>query len=179
MENIILGLLILCERTIYQLRERINKGLNLMYSGSTGSIQAAIKKLLQLEYISFTEIVENGKYKKTYWITENGKKHFFEWVNAPLKNANIKSPELVKIYFMGLSDKQSRIRNIEIYIELLKCQYKDLCFICQEGENMEVPEDGREIYKYQLATAIYGKELLKFNIEWYENFLSNIRGDQL
>ncbi len=179
MEHIILGLLILRERTIYQLRERINKGLNLMYSGSTGIIQAAIKKLLQAEYISFTEIVENGKYKKTYSITENGKIHFYEWVNAPLENANIKSPALVKIYFMGLSDKLSRIRNVEIYIELLKRQYRDICFICQEGENMEVPEKGREIYQYQLATALYGRELLKFNIEWYENFLSNIRGDRL
>lgn len=179
MENIILGLLILRERTIYQLRERINKGLNLMYSGSTGSIQAAIKKLLKLEYICFRETLEKGKHKKTYSITEDGKKYFLKWVNEPLENANIKSPELVKIYFMGFSDRQSRIRNIEIYIELLKCQYDELCFICQEGENMEVPKVGQDILKYQLVTVTYGRDLLKFNIEWYEKFLSNMKGDRL
>ncbi len=32
MDNIILGLLLLSSRTIYQLRERIDKGLNMMYS---------------------------------------------------------------------------------------------------------------------------------------------------
>ena len=46
MDNIILGLLLMCNRTIYQLRERIDKGISLMYSSSMGSIQAAIKKLL-------------------------------------------------------------------------------------------------------------------------------------
>ena len=47
MDNIILGLLLMCNRTIYQLRDRISKGINLMYSSSMGSIQAAVKKLLK------------------------------------------------------------------------------------------------------------------------------------
>ena len=79
MEQIVLGLLFLCDRTIYQLRSRIDKGLSLMYSSSMGSIQAAIKKLLQAGYIEYQEIVENGKYKKMYHITENGKRYFLDW----------------------------------------------------------------------------------------------------
>ena len=63
MDNIILGLLILESRTIYRLRERIKKGMDLMYSSSMGSIQAAIKRLLDRGYISYSERVENGKYK--------------------------------------------------------------------------------------------------------------------
>ena len=55
MDNIILGLLLLSSRTIYQLRERIDKGLNMMYSSSMGSIQAAIKKLLNCGYIQYEE----------------------------------------------------------------------------------------------------------------------------
>ena len=58
MDNIILGLLLLQSRTIYQLRKRINEGLSLMYSCSMGSIQAAIKKLLQSGYIKVSEIEE-------------------------------------------------------------------------------------------------------------------------
>lgn len=64
MENIILGLLLLQSRTIYQLRKRINDGLNLFYSCSMGSIQAAIKKLLRNGYISISEKIEKGKLKK-------------------------------------------------------------------------------------------------------------------
>ncbi len=37
---------------------------NLMYSSSMGSIQAAIKKLLNCGYIKYEEAIENGRYKK-------------------------------------------------------------------------------------------------------------------
>lgn len=177
MEYIILGLLLLNNRTIYQLRERINSGLQLMYSGSTGSIQAAIKKLLRLEYIDYNEIVESGKYKKIYLITESGKQYFFEWVNAPLENVNIKSPDLVKIYFFGFADNPFRIKSIESYIEQLKEQYEALCAICRESDSLKIPKEGLDIFKYQLVTAHYGKDLLKFNIDWYEKLLSDMRGE--
>ena len=83
MDYIIWGLLILSNRTIYQLRSRIDKGLNMMYSSSTGSIQAALKKLLNSGYIDYHEFQDNGKQKKEYCITEAGRQSFHQWVNAP------------------------------------------------------------------------------------------------
>ena len=76
MDHIILGLLLLSDRTIYQLRERIEKGLHMMYSSSMGSIQAAIQKLLNRGFIQYEEVIENGKYKKIYAITKSGRQHF-------------------------------------------------------------------------------------------------------
>ena len=116
MDNIILGLLLMCNRTIYQLRERIDKGINLMYSSSMGSIQAAIRKLLNCGFISYEEIVDNGKYKKVYCITESGRQHFFEWINAPIEEQSPKSPELAKVYFMGFSDKKNREISIQQHL---------------------------------------------------------------
>lgn len=102
MENMILGLLLLCGRTIYELRERIDKGLNLMYSSSMGSIQAAVKKLLRCGYITYEEAVENGKYKKIYRITESGKQHFLAWVNTPIEEQGSPMPGACKGLFSGL-----------------------------------------------------------------------------
>lgn len=103
MENIILGLLLLQSRTIYQLRKRINEGLNLMYSCSMGSIQAAIKKLLKNGYITSNEISENGKLKKFYSITDSGKNYFDSWLISPIDSYAAKNPELSKIYFLGFA----------------------------------------------------------------------------
>lgn len=108
MDNIILGILLLGSRTIYQLRERIDKGLNMMYSSSMGSIQAAIKKLLNCGYIQYEETVENGKYKKIYSITDSGKQKFIEWVSSPMEIQGGKNPELAKLYFMGFSTQENR-----------------------------------------------------------------------
>ena len=134
MEYIVLGLLLLSDRTIYGLRDRIGKGLHLMYSSSMGSIQAAIGKLLRQGYIRYTEFVEKGRHKKLYSITESGNAYFQAWLNQPMAQENIKNPELAKIYFMGFAKKEMRIRNIECYLEDIKARYFALAAICEEGE---------------------------------------------
>jgi len=179
MDNIILGLLLLCNRTIYQLRERIDKGLNLMYSSSMGSIQAAIKKLLNCGYIDFQEMVENGKYKKVYHMTESGKQYFLKWINSPIEQQGVRFPGLVKVYFMGFSDKEKREANIQNYLTHLKEQYCVLEMICQEANHVDISESNKEIFDYQLASAIYGKDLYKFNIDWFENLLSKMRNGEI
>ncbi len=179
MDNIILGLLLLHSRTIYQLRERISQGLNLMYSSSMGSIQAAVKKLLSYEYICFEEVVENGKYKKVYSITESGKLYFFKWINSPFEIQNIRNPELAKIYFMGFSDKKIREANIEEYLLYLTEQYSVLNIICEEANSINPPEEQKDIFSYQFAAARYGRDFMKFNVEWYKNFLNEIRSEKI
>ncbi len=179
MDNIILGLLLLCSRTIYQLRERIDKGLNLMYSSSMGSIQAAIKKLLNCGYIDYEETVENGKYKKVYRITERGRRYFLEWVNMPIEQQGVRCPGLVKVYFMGFSDKENREASIRNYLSFLKEQYCALEMICEEAKNAAVSQSNKEIINYQLASALYGKDLYKFNIDWFENLLRKMRNGEL
>lgn len=175
MDNIILGLLLLNDRTIYQLRDRIAKGLNLMYSSSMGSIQAGVKKLLSCGYISYKEINDNGKHKKVYCITESGKAYFLDWINAPVREQGIRCPELVKVYFMGFSDKENREANIQKHLSFLKEQYCVLTAICEDAEPMEIPEDSREIFNYQYISALYGRDIYKFNIDWFEDMLKKMR----
>lgn len=175
MENIILGLLLLQSRTIYQLRKRINDGLNLMYSCGTGSIQAAIKKLLQNGYITFSEITEKGKLKKIYIITDNGKNYFNNWLNSPINNGSAKNPELSKIYFLGFAEKETRIKLIESHIAGLKKIRLDLEKICNEGATLASEIQNNDILYYQLQTATYGRDLMKFNIEWYNRLLKKVK----
>lgn len=175
MDTIILGLLLLQSRTVYQLQTRINQGLHLMYSGSMGSIQAAIKKLLHHGYIQYEEMVEHGKFKKLYSITDTGKEYFLQWVNTPMTAQSFKNPELTKLYFMGFSDKTIRIENMQHYIEQLHIQYQSLQFIYEESLLVPIPEEAKEIGAYQLLSAKYGMDFMKFNIDWYSNLLEKIK----
>lgn len=179
MDNIILGLLLLNSRTIYQLRERIDKGLNMMYSSSMGSIQAAIKKLLNCEYIQYEEVVENGKYKKIYSITDSGKQNFIQWLSTPMEIHSSKNPELAKLYFMGFSTKEKREAVLQEYVSKLKEQYDILNAIYKEAENVKVPDENKDILHYQLTAALYGKDFMKFNIDWYQKLLDEIRGNKI
>lgn len=175
MENIILGLLLLQSRTIYQLRKCINEGLNLMYSCSMGSIQAAIKKLLKNGYIISNEISENGKLKKIYSITDSGKNYFDSWLISPIDSYAAKNPELSKIYFLGFAEKETRIKLIKNHIADLKTMLCDLNKICNDGKMLSNENQNNDIFYFQLQTATYGRDLIKFNIKWYSRLLKNIK----
>lgn len=179
MDNLILGLLMFKGRTIYEIKERINSGLNLMYSASTGSIQAAVKKLLTLGYIECTESVENGKFKKVYSITISGRQYFNKWVNSPIDSSPEKHPELLKVYFMGLSDKSTRILRVQQHIDDLRKVHGELSFIYDDGQKMQPPEDLRDIFNYQLMSAKFGVDFVKFQIDWYTDMLSKMQGGLL
>ena len=183
MDYIILGLLMLSSRTIYQLRSRIDKGLNIMYSSSTGSIQAALKKLLSSGYIDFRDIQDKGKKKKEYFITEAGRDEFSRWVNSPVDSAGLRCPELSKVYFMGLSTKENRLKNIAGYIAELKNKHDALKLLCDESELFmrsdsygELDNETKDIIFYQLTTARFGRDLMSFAVKWYEDLYDEMRG---
>lgn len=178
MDNIILGLLLLSSRTIYQLHERIDQGLHMMYSSSMGSIQAAVKKLFRCGSIQYEETVENGKYKKIYSITDSGKQKFLEWVSTPMGIHSSKNPELAKLYFMGFSTKENREAGLQEYISHLEEQLDVLNAICKEAESVNVPDEHKDILRYQFAAAQYGKDFMKFNIEWYQKLLDEMRSEK-
>ena len=179
MEYILLGLLLLRGRTIYQLRDRITKSLSLMYSGSMGSIQAALKKLLEGGYISYKEAVESGKYKKIYSITARGRKYFYDWVKSPMEEERSKAPELSKVYFMGFADRDSRAEIIKAHLKFLHGQYEMMNLICEEAKSIKIPAGQKDVFYYQFVTAVYGKDLIKFNIDWYKNLLSQLEKGEI
>ena len=175
MEYILLGLLVLKSRTIYEFRAAIASGLNLMYSCSTGSIQAGLKKLLAGGYIRVEAQTDGGRKKKIYEITEAGRAFFGAWVNNPMNALNERHPELAKLYFMGFSDPAMREDNIRALLTQLQQAYESLAVICAEGETMEVPPEAKEILRYQLASARFGRDFMAFQLDWYRKFLEEER----
>ena len=131
--------------------------------------------MLNCGYIQYEEAVENGKYKKIYSITDSGKQNFIEWVSTPMEIQSSKNPELAKLYFMGFSTKEKREGGLQEYISKLKEQYDVLNAICKEAENVKVSDNNKDILHYQLAAARYGKDFMKFNIEWYQKLLDEMR----
>ena len=176
MEYVILGLLMLSSRTIYQLRQRIGKGLDLMYSSSMGSIQAALKKLMNNGHIT-SSVEEDGRHRKIYCITEEGRRHFEEWINTPISSVDMKFPALTKLYFMGLGDKTKRKDILESNISMIEEALVPLGYICREAEEMmtgSLPPEGREIIFYQYASARFGRDLLEFTAEWYKKLMNEM-----
>ena len=201
MEHIILSLLLLKGMTIYEMRTYIQQNLSTVCSDSLGSIQTAIKKLLNKEYIDVKEYIDNNMLKKQYSVTEKGVIYFKEWIGTPMNIQKMKNMEEGKFFFIGMASKEKRIAFIRDYIESLGVEYDKLCQIQQFAENtkdsvietniiriskepvltehlLRVSEETdlkdvvSNIYDYQMYMLEYGLARLREDIAFYEKILN-------
>lgn len=199
MEKIILGMLIIRGLTIYEMKIFINNNLNAICSNSSGSIHAAVKKLLEKNLINCKE--EDNK--KIYYITARGREAFNNWILQPMDHTRAKNMELGKLFFLGLSDPAGRKGLILEYIKGLTEEHARLKILYEtiasntddimkqgakivsgdrwneEGIKKNVFTDKLEdtisdVYKYQRATLQYGIEAIEFEIGWYSRYLDSI-----
>ena len=200
MEYIILGLLLFKPMTVYEIRMYIQKNLTTICSDSLGSIQIAVKKLLNKGYITTKEYLERGLVKKKHSITSLGVEHYKEWVGSPINIAKMTNMEESKFYFLGTASKEKRISFLKSYISSLKEQFNKLVHIKeltkgakdiaihthlerianekQITDNLSVvsEEDNMQsifesTYSYQIYLLEYGLNRVKSDISFYEKIL--------
>ena len=201
MDKIILGILMLNRMTAYEIKNVIKLSYKSICSDSLGSIQAALKKLFDLEMVTFEEVVENGVNKKRYAITELGQGGLLEWLKIPIDNSKTRNIELAKIIFLGYSQREQQELMIDKVILSLEEEYESLLeskksidvtselsqlesYLNKDEQYRErllslckdegIPEKIKEISKFSYATLDYGIELLKFNIKWFKKFKKNL-----
>lgn len=202
MDKIILGLLMIKQLTLYELRSIIETYFTSMCSNSMGSIQAAIKKLLEHEMVVYEEFVENSVNKKFYTLTDIGRTCFLEWVQTSMLADKMKDMELSKLFFMGFVPAQKRLALLESHLADLKkereqlesIQKQDECaskleYIAYMERNIEqkdhlllvtgqqdVQSVTNDIVNFELLTLQFGIDRMNFEIEWFaklKNKLSN------
>lgn len=175
MDTLILGLLLLKSRTIYEIRKLLSSSsIQLLYSCSTGSIQAAIKKMVVNAFVTIEEVKENGRTKKVYTITDAGREYFEQWINSEFSISNNHNPELTKFYFMGFSKEEFRKERLEKHIDNLKEAYECLRMVYEEGKKTVAPKEYEDVFRYQLLTAKYGMDSAAFQIQWFENTMKDL-----
>ena len=200
MEFIILGLLLFKPMTVYEIRMYVQRNLTTICSDSLGSIQIAIKKLLNKGFIVTNEYVERGLTKKRHSITSLGVNHYKEWVGSPINIAKMTNMEESKFYFLGTASKEKRISCLKAYIASLKDQQSKLNAIkeftkasedavirtnldrinseTQIIDNLAVVSEEKDLrtifkstYSYQIYLLEYGLNRTKSDIAFYEKIL--------
>lgn len=169
--------------TSYEIRRFIKTNLSMICSDSAGSVQTALKKLLLQGNIEFQEYVENGKNKKVYSVTSNGKSNFLNWVQSPMQPEKAKNMELSKLFFLGIAPKNSRKEMINKYISKLATMKSTLLSLKNEFDKVknytlaEMSEQNTsDILEYQTYTLDYGIAAIEFEMDWYTKLLKEIAG---
>lgn len=179
MDKIILGLLMIKQLTIYELRGIIETYFTSMCSNSMGSIQAAVKKLLDHNMIVYQEYVENSVNKKAYALTDAGKACFHEWVQTSMVSGKVKDMELSKFFFMGFVPASKRVFLIDAYLMDLKKEKEQLDIIMQQSAGHSYEEsDKKDLVEFELLTLQFGIDRTEFEIRWFEQLKEKLsRGE--
>jgi len=185
MEKIILGILMLKKLTVYEIRAVIRANFQAMCSDSLGSIQSALKRLLEAELVTFREYVEKSVNKKRFSITDKGREELLHWLKTPANISNAKNMELGKILFMGMLAADERLPLLDEIIANLEQDLADMLAIqsaVASTDNAElsqhwqtdpqyyefVSHKSKEIEAYQMLTLQYGIDIATFNVEWFQ-----------
>ena len=175
MGNVILGLLFISPSTLYTLNKQFEQGISLFYSASLGSIRTALTVLLDKGFVTVADSVENGRSKKTYTITEAGQAAFVEWMLAPITTGDLETIALSKLYLLGLLPADARagiLADITTRIAAVETELEQLGVML---DSLELPDDYREVFRYQRLTLDYGLAAHRMAHEFYAKLQRDAR----
>lgn len=175
MEYVVLGLLLLRSQTIYELNQAFQQGISLFYSASYGSLQNALKKLLAKGWVTYHEEVEQGRLKKVYAVSGDGKAAFLAWMASEADESKLEVAALSKLFFLGLIEEQVQKEQIMggLIAKMDKAQ--------QQLESLEValseapvPPQHAAVMRYQLKTLAYGIQAHQFASTFFRGLLKEL-----
>ena len=141
-----------------------------LFKAGFGNIYPSLMNLERAGSIALREIVEAGRYKKIYTITEKGKKEFLEWLEQPMEIKKSNQDYLIKMYFYQYLPKErvkaliaefignlnDYIRRLEVFDSVVKNKF-----------------DLKDFY-FQAATLNFSIDHLQFLRNWYQKFLDGL-----
>ncbi len=177
MESIILGLLMVRARTLYEIKKVLESPIALFYSASFGSISAALAAVASRGLVEGVEHVERGRNKKVYTITDAGCVAFHDWLNTPIPAEKVRDPVLLRLYFLGYLTPIERVALVEQHlatIETTRAALRDL-----EAHNVAqvIPADRQDLARFQMLTLDYGRDYYSFSIAWFTQLLATLKAE--
>lgn len=173
MAFVVLGLLMFESLSIYGLRKQFSAGISLFYSDSLGSLQAALKNLLEQGHVQFEWLVQNGRRVKMYSITQSGRDAFFEWMFSPVSDRRLEETVMAKTYFLGLIESAEQKRQILEDMHT-KVEESRQFLLGIQNELETLPNEIRALptFKYQRAPLDYGILSHGVALEWLQSLIN-------
>lgn len=162
-DMVILGLLSHEDLTGYDIKKRIDGAISFFWKGSYGSIYPALGALEETGLVSKRQDAkQDGRGKILYHITAEGTEALKKWLGDEQASNDLKYETLLKLYFGGAADKNTTLRNIEVFETKIK---KDLAVLKVYEENLGKVQDNED-HLYFLLTVMFGIETYEAYLKW-------------
>lgn len=105
MQHVILGLLLAGPLSLYDVQKRFAAGLSHFYSASSGSIERALRRLVDTGEATIDDEPGHPRRRRLYRITAAGRTAWREWMHAPTPHgADAETTALAKVFLLGRLD---------------------------------------------------------------------------
>lgn len=113
MHPLILGLLLSGPLSLYDVQKRFSAGLSHFYSASSGSIERALRRIVEVGDATLEAEPGNARGRKLYRITAEGRRGWREWMHAPTPSgADAETTALAKVFLLGRLDDPAEQREV-------------------------------------------------------------------
>lgn len=166
----ILGLLNYGDMTGYEIREVFESSLKFFCPAQTSQIYRELIVLEKNKWIEKHTVEQSGKPNKNICsITEEGREELLRWLRDPNVNIDMRSPTLMKIFFMGELPISSSLD----FFKQLNDKYRIGSKALQQTDAsitsyQEMIPDKKSAVFWQM-TADFGKRYTQMYLEWFEH----------
>ncbi|GAA4890076.1 hypothetical protein GCM10025789_03180 [Tessaracoccus lubricantis] len=156
LSNVVLGMLMaLGPQTLYSLRRAFERSAAMLYTGSPGSLQHALRALTDAGLVEVAAVTEGGRNKKVHTVTPAGVAAFHAWIRTPVDDGDLELGVLTRIFHLGLVEDSAE--RVQILRGLAAAVERGLAELEAVAESVAtVPGAGTDLHRYQVATLHYG-----------------------
>jgi PadR family transcriptional regulator AphA len=163
--------------TGYELKKHMDNSTQFFWYAALSQIYPALKKLENEGLVTSEKKPQEGMPdKKIYTITEKGKTVFLKWLQKPIDELPpAKQPNLLKLFFSGILDKETIIDNLQRQLELHKKQLKKYQQNTAEYIKAIIDNTGliREGLMWELVRQ-FGEDFEHTYIQWLQHCIEKV-----
>lgn len=172
----ILGLLNYGDMTGYEINKAFKSSLNFFWPAQTSQIYRELNVLEKNKWIVKQTVEQSSKQNKNICsITEEGRKELLRWLTDPNINLDMRSPTLMKIFFMDELPISSSLD----FFKQLNDRYRMGFETLQQTDAsitsyQEMIPDKKSAVFWQM-TADFGKRYTQMYLEWIEHCIQLLK----
>lgn len=157
MHHFILGMLLMGPLSLYDLHKQFTLGPSLFYSASFGSIQRALRILVDAGHVTVAQDPDGRRGRKLHTITESGRAEWAQWMRAPIEGSDAETVMLAKVFLLGfVADVRERREIVGVLLARVRGDLEGLRGAAAGLDAQSVPAEYGAIFGYQRATLDYG-----------------------
>lgn len=176
MRFVILGLLLAGPLSLYDLHKRFSAGVSLFYSASFGSLQRALRHLIDDGSVTVSGAAVGARERKLHTVTDVGRVKWRAWMRSPLDDSDPETTMLAKVFLLArlpeAEDRQTALHGIRIRAATDLAALRTLAAEA-DARRPEIHPSGRAEFAAQRATLDYGIRSHELALTWVEELIAN------